>query len=90
MRGRGESELTRRSFADPRNWSTPKKMLVNFILCLWVLSLTYASTAYVASVPAIEEEYHIGSEGTHTNRFLVVSGQSICTDPDSLQLLFSA
>jgi len=38
-------------------------MLVNFILCVWVLSLTYASTAYVASLGAIEARFHIGQEG---------------------------
>jgi len=36
---------------------------VNVVLCIWVLSLTYSSTAYVASIPAIMQEYHIGREG---------------------------
>lgn len=33
--------------ADPRNWSTQRKIIYNIILCTWVLALTYASTAYV-------------------------------------------
>ncbi|GAA5938142.1 uncharacterized protein JCM15063_005475 [Sporobolomyces koalae] len=47
---------------NPRNWSTVKKVIVNFILCVWVLSLTYASTAYVASVGALEQRFEIGQE----------------------------
>lgn len=33
---------------NPRLWSTKFKVAVNIALCLWVLSLTYASTSYVS------------------------------------------
>lgn len=49
-------------------------MTVNFVLCVWVLSLTYASTAYVASVPAIERNFHIGQEGS-SNAFPLVASE---------------
>ncbi|GAA5839929.1 hypothetical protein JCM9279_005211 [Rhodotorula babjevae] len=42
----------------PINWSTKKKILVDFVLNIWVLSLTYSSTAYVASVPALMRRFH--------------------------------
>nr|GAT58078.1 MFS transporter [Mycena chlorophos] len=47
---------------NPRNWSTLRKFIFNFILCTWVLSLTYSSTAYVASVPALVQHFHISEE----------------------------
>lgn len=33
--------------ADPRNWPVRKKVVFDVIMCTQVLSLTYASTAYV-------------------------------------------
>ncbi|GAA5883715.1 hypothetical protein JCM16303_004787 [Sporobolomyces ruberrimus] len=59
---------------NPRNWSTWRKVTVNFVLCVWVLSLTYASTAYVASVPAIERNFHIGQEAAILGVTLTVLG----------------
>ncbi|GAA5820354.1 hypothetical protein JCM3770_002780 [Rhodotorula araucariae] len=45
---------------NPIGWSTSKKILVNAVLNIWVLTLTYASTAYVASIPAIMRHFHVG------------------------------
>ncbi|GAA5902182.1 uncharacterized protein JCM6883_001321 [Sporobolomyces salmoneus] len=59
---------------NPRNWSTSKKVLVNFVLCVWVLSLTYASTAYVVSVAAIERHFYIGQEAAILGVTLTVLG----------------
>ncbi|GAA5830567.1 hypothetical protein JCM3766R1_002764 [Sporobolomyces carnicolor] len=59
---------------NPRNWPTWKKIFVNFVLCLWVLSLTYASTAYVASIGAIEARFHIGQEAAILGVTLTVLG----------------
>ncbi|GAA6011048.1 hypothetical protein JCM10207_005477 [Rhodosporidiobolus poonsookiae] len=47
---------------DPRQWATWKKLLSNAALCAWVLSLTYASTAYVASIPALMRRYSVSQE----------------------------
>ncbi|KAM0748018.1 MFS general substrate transporter [Meredithblackwellia eburnea MCA 4105] len=47
---------------NPRNWSTSKKVLVDVILCIWVLSLTYSSTAYVASLTALEKRFNTSQE----------------------------
>ncbi|KAJ7686817.1 major facilitator superfamily domain-containing protein [Mycena rosella] len=47
---------------NPRNWSTARKATINFVLCAWVLTLTYASTAYVASLPTLMQRYHISEE----------------------------
>ncbi|KAJ7054751.1 major facilitator superfamily domain-containing protein [Mycena amicta] len=47
---------------DPRNWSTARKFVVDLVLCAWVLSLTYSSTAYVASVPALMQHFDISQE----------------------------
>ncbi|KAJ7468451.1 major facilitator superfamily domain-containing protein, partial [Mycena latifolia] len=47
---------------NPRNWSTARKVTINFVLCVWVLTLTYASTAYVASLPSLMQRFHISQE----------------------------
>ncbi|KAJ7756231.1 major facilitator superfamily domain-containing protein [Mycena metata] len=47
---------------DPRNWGFVKRATVNSILCIWVLTLTYASTAYVSSLPDIIRRYNISEE----------------------------
>ncbi|KAJ7270864.1 major facilitator superfamily domain-containing protein [Mycena rebaudengoi] len=49
---------------NPRNWSTARKVTINIILCTWVLTLTYSSTAYVASLPALMQRFHISEEVT--------------------------
>ncbi|BGP52133.1 hypothetical protein JCM10450v2_008104 [Rhodotorula kratochvilovae] len=45
---------------NPIGWSTTQKILVNAVLNIWVLTLTYASTAYVASIPAIVQHFEVG------------------------------
>ncbi|KAJ7629978.1 major facilitator superfamily domain-containing protein [Mycena polygramma] len=45
-----------------RNWSTSRRVVISLILCIWTLTLTYDSTAYVASVPALMQHYHISQE----------------------------
>ncbi|KAL8277994.1 hypothetical protein RQP46_009626 [Phenoliferia psychrophenolica] len=40
----GPATLPHDDAENPRNWSTPKKVFVNAILCTWVLSLTYNSS----------------------------------------------
>ncbi|KAJ7452164.1 major facilitator superfamily domain-containing protein [Mycena galericulata] len=47
---------------NPRNWSRARKALINSVLCVWVLTLTYSSTAYVASLPTLMERYDISQE----------------------------
>ncbi|KAJ6520607.1 major facilitator superfamily domain-containing protein [Mycena vulgaris] len=47
---------------NPRNWSTARRATINFILCTWVLTLTYASTAYVSSLPSLMQRYHMSQE----------------------------
>ncbi|KAF7297331.1 MFS transporter [Mycena indigotica] len=47
---------------NPRNWSSLRKITVNSILCTWVLTLTYSSTAYVASIPALINRFGISEE----------------------------
>ncbi|KAJ7619344.1 major facilitator superfamily domain-containing protein [Roridomyces roridus] len=47
---------------NPRNWTPRKKIMVTFVLCVSVLTLTYSSTAYVASLPALMNRYHISQE----------------------------
>nr|GAT58292.1 MFS transporter [Mycena chlorophos] len=47
---------------NPRNWGVPKKIVVNAILCIWVLTLSYSSTAYVASIPALHKKFHASQE----------------------------
>ncbi|KAJ6542710.1 major facilitator superfamily domain-containing protein [Mycena capillaripes] len=47
---------------NPRNWSTSFKVTVTTVLCVWVLTLTYASTAYVASLPTLMQRFHISEE----------------------------
>ncbi|KAJ7075667.1 major facilitator superfamily domain-containing protein [Mycena belliarum] len=47
---------------NPRNWSTARKATINFVLCSWVLTLTYSSTAYVASLTSLMQRYHISQE----------------------------
>lgn len=48
----GPATLAHDDLENPRNWSTRKKVLINIVLCTWVLSLTYASTAYVRASSA--------------------------------------
>nr|GAT58295.1 MFS transporter [Mycena chlorophos] len=47
---------------NPRKWSVPKKIVVDVVLCVWVLTLTYSSTAYVASIPALQEKFNASLE----------------------------
>ncbi|KAJ6516767.1 major facilitator superfamily domain-containing protein [Mycena vitilis] len=47
---------------NPRNWSTARRATINLILCLWVLTLTYSSTAYVASIHTLMQRYHMSQE----------------------------
>ncbi|KAJ7902881.1 major facilitator superfamily domain-containing protein [Mycena olivaceomarginata] len=47
---------------NPRNWSSIRRTTINLVLTLWVLTLTYSSTAYVASVPALMQRYNISQE----------------------------
>ncbi|KAI5481345.1 MFS transporter [Pseudohyphozyma bogoriensis] len=58
----GPATLAHDDPENPRNWRTRKKILVNFALCIWVLSLTYSSTAYVASLPSIETQFNASQE----------------------------
>ncbi|KAK4331080.1 Polyamine transporter 4 [Rhodotorula toruloides] len=44
---------------NPASWPTGKKIAM---LCVWVLSLTYASTAYVASLPALMKRFDVSQE----------------------------
>ncbi|KAF7307831.1 MFS transporter [Mycena kentingensis (nom. inval.)] len=48
---------------NPINWPKARKIIANFILCTWVLTLTYSSTAYVSSISALEETFDISEEG---------------------------
>ncbi|KAJ7186900.1 major facilitator superfamily domain-containing protein [Mycena filopes] len=47
---------------NPRNWSTARKTTITTVLSLWVLTLTYSSTAYVTSSPALMVRYHMSQE----------------------------
>ncbi|PRQ70358.1 Major facilitator superfamily domain-containing protein [Rhodotorula toruloides] len=47
---------------NPASWPTGKKIIVDIVLCVWVLSLTYASTAYVASLPALMKRFDVSQE----------------------------
>ncbi|KAF7373345.1 MFS transporter [Mycena sanguinolenta] len=58
----GPSTLAHNDPAHPVNWSKSRKVLVTVVLCVWVLTLTYSSTAYVASIPTLMQRYHISEE----------------------------
>ncbi|KAJ7819511.1 major facilitator superfamily domain-containing protein [Mycena leptocephala] len=58
----GPSTLAPDDPENPRNWSVAFKVTITAVLCVWVLTLTYASTAYVASVPTLMQRYHISEE----------------------------
>ncbi|KAJ7042798.1 major facilitator superfamily domain-containing protein [Mycena alexandri] len=47
---------------NPKNWSFVKRATVNSVLCVWVLTLTYASTAYVSSLPDLIRHYNMSKE----------------------------
>ncbi|CAK5271161.1 unnamed protein product [Mycena citricolor] len=47
---------------NPRNWSTASKVTATLVICLWVLTLTYSSTAYVASIPSLMKRFGISEE----------------------------
>ncbi|KAF7307830.1 MFS transporter [Mycena kentingensis (nom. inval.)] len=47
---------------NPKSWSTARKFVVDLVLCTWVLSLTFSSTAYVASLPALMQHFHVSQE----------------------------
>ncbi|KAJ7054750.1 major facilitator superfamily domain-containing protein [Mycena amicta] len=59
---------------NPRNWSTLRKIIVDAILCVWVLTLTYSSTAYVASIPALVKHFHVSKEVALVGVTLTVLG----------------
>ncbi|KAK4703212.1 hypothetical protein P7C70_g3006, partial [Phenoliferia sp. Uapishka_3] len=58
----GPVTLAHDDLENPRNWSTFKKVVVNFVLCTWVLTLTYSSTAYVSSLSELEKRFHSSQE----------------------------
>ncbi|KAJ7875363.1 major facilitator superfamily domain-containing protein [Mycena olivaceomarginata] len=61
-RPHGPSTLAPDDPSNPRNWSTARKVIVTGIICIWVLTLTYSSTAYVASIPTLMQRYNISEE----------------------------
>ncbi|KAF8147738.1 major facilitator superfamily domain-containing protein [Mycena galopus ATCC 62051] len=58
----GPQTLAADDYDNPRNWSTARRATINLILTLWVLTLTYSSTAYVASIPTLMRHYHMSQE----------------------------
>ncbi|KAJ7186901.1 major facilitator superfamily domain-containing protein [Mycena filopes] len=59
---RGQATLAADDPENPRNWSTARKAIINAVLCVWVLTLTYSSTAYVTSLPTLMQRYHMSQE----------------------------
>ncbi|KAJ7260942.1 major facilitator superfamily domain-containing protein [Mycena haematopus] len=58
----GPSTLAHDDPTNPKNWSTFRKVLITVLLCVWVLTLTYSSTAYVASLSTLMQRYNISEE----------------------------
>ncbi|KAK7055158.1 hypothetical protein R3P38DRAFT_1346207 [Favolaschia claudopus] len=58
----GPSTLAADDPENPKNWTSARRILITIILCVWVLTLTYSSTCYVASLPALMQRYHISQE----------------------------
>ncbi|KAK4051557.1 hypothetical protein OIV83_002697 [Microbotryomycetes sp. JL201] len=58
----------------PVNFAHGTKILINIVLNIWVLSLTYSSTAYVASVPAIMQRFGLGRTAAIVGVTLTVLG----------------
>ncbi|BGP35817.1 hypothetical protein JCM10296v2_007669 [Rhodotorula toruloides] len=70
---------------NPASWPTGKKIA---ILCAWVLSLTYASTAYVASLPALMKRFDVSQElaiaGVTFTVLGFAAGPLLCAPPSEL------
>ncbi|KAK4056382.1 hypothetical protein OIO90_002525 [Microbotryomycetes sp. JL221] len=58
----------------PVNFAQGKKILINLALNIWVLSLTYTSTAYVASLPALMREFNLSRTAAIVGVTLTVLG----------------
>ncbi|KAJ7042805.1 major facilitator superfamily domain-containing protein [Mycena alexandri] len=58
----GPSTLVLDDSENPKNWSFIKRATINLVLCVWVLTLTYASTGYVSSLPDLIQRYNISEE----------------------------
>lgn len=56
---------------------SPPSQVITVVLCVWVLSLTFASTAYVASLASIEETYNISQEAAILGVSLMVLGFAV-------------
>ena len=44
---------------NPRNWSTPKKLFVTFLICLLTTSVYIGSAIYTAGLLGIQEQFHV-------------------------------
>ncbi|KAJ7153569.1 major facilitator superfamily domain-containing protein [Mycena crocata] len=60
--GHGPATLAADDPENPKNWSMARRATINFLLCLWVLTLTYSSTAYVSSLPTLMQRYQMSQE----------------------------
>ncbi|KAM0789800.1 hypothetical protein ACM66B_006652 [Microbotryomycetes sp. NB124-2] len=72
-----EKPVAALSPADPEhpvNFATGRKILINIVLNVWVLSLTYSSTAYVSSVPAVMAQFGLGRTAAIVGVTLTVLG----------------
>lgn len=72
----GPATLSHDDPENPKNWPTSRKVLINFTLCIWVLTLTYSSTAYVASLTALESHFNVSQEVAILGVSLIVIGFS--------------
>ncbi|KAM0747475.1 MFS general substrate transporter [Meredithblackwellia eburnea MCA 4105] len=59
---------------NPKAWANGKRWGYDWILCIWVLSLTYSSTAYVSSLTALEKRFGMSQELTIAGVTLFVLG----------------
>lgn len=55
-------ELSLQDVPSPKDWSSSTKTVFALVLCVWISSMTYASSAYAVSVPSIAQHFNKSRE----------------------------
>ncbi len=62
---------------NPRNWSTPKKLFVTFLICLLTTSVYIGSAIYTAGLAGVQEQFHVSEVQALLGLTLFVLGYAL-------------
>ena len=62
---------------NPRNWSSPKKLLVTFQICFLTTSVYIGSAIYTAGLPGVVQQFHVSEVSALVGLTLFVLGYAL-------------